>query len=89
MYVDFEPILAQKTAYTDPKTGIEFGTWAQGTGFTFGVALPSDALTTAADEYIGLLVSTGAAYVFECTLRHYFRDALGAGADFHMASPGR
>ncbi|KAK8020386.1 carbohydrate-binding module family 1 protein [Apiospora arundinis] len=53
-----EPILAQ-TAYTDPKTGIEFGTWTEGTGFTFGIALPNDALTAAADEYIGLLRCTG------------------------------
>lgn len=44
------------TPYTDPATGIEFGTWTPGTGFTFGLALPNDALTTDADEYIGLLV---------------------------------
>ncbi|KAK8114146.1 fungal cellulose binding domain-containing protein [Apiospora kogelbergensis] len=53
-----KPVLAQ-TAYTDPKTGIEFGTWTEGAGFTFGIALPNDALTIAANEYIGLLRCTG------------------------------
>ncbi|KAK3369187.1 cellobiose dehydrogenase-like protein [Lasiosphaeria ovina] len=48
--------------YTDSATGIIFDTWpvpnggsqTQG-GFTFGVALPSDALTTDASEFIGYL----------------------------------
>ncbi|EAW14611.1 cellobiose dehydrogenase [Aspergillus clavatus NRRL 1] len=48
------------TAYTDPGTGITFDTWtmpATGTtgGLTFGMALPSDALTTDATEFIGYL----------------------------------
>lgn len=52
--------------YTDPKTGITFDTWpvpdsssGSGTigGMTFGMALPSDALTTNANEFIGYLVS--------------------------------
>ncbi|CAJ2514064.1 Uu.00g021830.m01.CDS01 [Anthostomella pinea] len=55
------------TVYTDSGTGIVFDTWtvpdtaAGGTGvstwggLTFGVALPADALTTDADEFIGIL----------------------------------
>lgn len=57
--------------YTDPETGIVFNTWSatdgpiQGEGygsvslggFTFGMALPSDALTVDANEFIGYLVS--------------------------------
>nr|ADT70773.1 cellobiose dehydrogenase [Amesia atrobrunnea] len=57
--------LAQNNAavtFTDPDTGIVFNSWGlangapqtQG-GFTFGVALPSDALTTDATEFIGYL----------------------------------
>ncbi|KAI1081234.1 carbohydrate-binding module family 1 protein [Whalleya microplaca] len=47
------------TPYTDPDTGIEFGTWEEG-GLTIGIALPEDALSTDATEYIGLLrCSTG------------------------------
>ncbi|EAQ84608.1 hypothetical protein CHGG_08622 [Chaetomium globosum CBS 148.51] len=50
---------AQMTAgtYTDEKTGITFNTWeaTSGAAFTFGMALPADALTTDATEYIGLL----------------------------------
>ncbi|KAF3004614.1 hypothetical protein E8E14_008457 [Neopestalotiopsis sp. 37M] len=49
--------LAQ-TAYTDPKTGIQFSTWTQKGGYTYGVALPGDALTKDATEYIGLLRCT-------------------------------
>ncbi|KAI0133009.1 cellobiose dehydrogenase [Xylariales sp. AK1849] len=50
--------------YTDSETGITFDTWpvpnsSSGTGtvggLTFGMALPSDALTTDADEFIGYL----------------------------------
>ncbi|KAI0537135.1 cellobiose dehydrogenase [Xylaria digitata] len=45
--------------YTDPDTKIEFGTWVQG-DMTIGLALPSDALTTDATEYVGILkCSTG------------------------------
>ncbi|KAJ2987264.1 hypothetical protein NUW58_g4607 [Xylaria curta] len=44
-----EPIL-----YTDPGTGIEFGTWEQA-DMTIGMALPKDALTANATEFIGLL----------------------------------
>ncbi|KAI1332560.1 hypothetical protein F5Y16DRAFT_119294 [Xylariaceae sp. FL0255] len=40
--------------YTDPSTGIKLGTWVEG-NMTFGLALPSNALTTDASEYIGIL----------------------------------
>jgi cellobiose dehydrogenase (acceptor) len=50
---------AQMTAgtYTDEATGIKLNTWeaTSGAAFTFGLALPADALTTDATEYIGLL----------------------------------
>jgi cellobiose dehydrogenase (acceptor) len=48
-------------SYTDAETGIKFKTWsATGTTpFTFGLALPSDALTKDATEYIGLIVCYG------------------------------
>jgi cellobiose dehydrogenase (acceptor) len=50
---------AQMTAgtYTDEATGITLNTWTANSGgaFTFGMALPADALTTDATEYIGLL----------------------------------
>ncbi|ROW04606.1 hypothetical protein VPNG_07433 [Cytospora leucostoma] len=57
------PISAQSSTavvYTDPDTGIVFDTWTvpqsstNGT-WTFGTALPSDALTTDATEFIGYL----------------------------------
>ncbi|KAI1389821.1 uncharacterized protein F4822DRAFT_442940 [Hypoxylon trugodes] len=56
----FRACLAQDAVpYTDATTGIEFGTWAQGDQ-TFGLALPEDALTKDASEYIGILqCSTG------------------------------
>ncbi|KAI2625839.1 hypothetical protein GGR54DRAFT_654226 [Hypoxylon sp. NC1633] len=56
----FRSCLAQDAVpYTDPDTGIEFATWTQG-GQTIGMALPEDALTTDASEYIGILqCSTG------------------------------
>ncbi|EAU29442.1 hypothetical protein ATEG_09993 [Aspergillus terreus NIH2624] len=58
-----QPCLGQSgtpVVYTDPDTGIVFDTWKipAGTvtgGMTFGVALPSDALTTDATEFIGYL----------------------------------
>ncbi|KAI3326242.1 hypothetical protein HD806DRAFT_441044 [Xylariaceae sp. AK1471] len=43
--------------YTDPDTKIEFGTWVQG-DMTIGLSLPSDALTTDATEYVGMLKCT-------------------------------
>ncbi|OQE43613.1 hypothetical protein PENCOP_c003G01340 [Penicillium coprophilum] len=48
-------------AYTDPDTDITFDTWTVSEtlskgGFTFGIALPSDALTTDATEFIGYLL---------------------------------
>jgi cellobiose dehydrogenase (acceptor) len=45
--------------YTDAATGIKLSTWTatDGGAFTFGLALPPDALTKDATEYIGLLVS--------------------------------
>ncbi|ROV99124.1 hypothetical protein VMCG_06665 [Cytospora schulzeri] len=60
----FEPTWAQSATavvYTDPTTGIVFDSWTvpqsetNGT-WTFGAALPSDALTTDATEFIGYLV---------------------------------
>ncbi|KAL2015859.1 hypothetical protein VTK56DRAFT_4678 [Thermocarpiscus australiensis] len=53
---------SQPVTITDPGTGIIFNTWGfpngaaetQG-GFTFGVALPSDAFSTDASEFIGYL----------------------------------
>lgn len=48
--------LAQ-TPYTDPKTGIQFSTWTEDSGYTYGFALPGDALTKDSTEYIGILVS--------------------------------
>jgi len=66
---DLQPSAAQTadaSPYKDPATGIVFKTWSAGTGassgsgpFTFGMALPSDALTKDATEYIGLLVCFG------------------------------
>ncbi|KAL5361221.1 hypothetical protein BJX96DRAFT_185209 [Aspergillus floccosus] len=58
-----QPCLGQSgtpVVYTHPDTGIVFDTWKvpAGTvtkGMTFGVALPSDALTTDATEFIGYL----------------------------------
>jgi cellobiose dehydrogenase (acceptor) len=46
-------------SYTDAATGVKFKTWtAPGESlYTFGMALPEDALTKNATEYIGLLVS--------------------------------
>ncbi|KAF3022035.1 hypothetical protein E8E14_012745 [Neopestalotiopsis sp. 37M] len=46
--------------YTDPETGITFDTWpvpaaSSAGGMTFGMALPSDALTVNADEFVGYL----------------------------------
>ncbi|KAL2162456.1 hypothetical protein VTH06DRAFT_7369 [Thermothelomyces fergusii] len=43
--------------YTHEATGITFKTWtpSDGSTFTFGLALPGDALTNDATEYIGLL----------------------------------
>ncbi|KAL4883520.1 hypothetical protein BJY04DRAFT_226540 [Aspergillus karnatakaensis] len=48
------------TPYTDPDSGITFDTWtvaptSAAAGLTFGVALPSDALTTDATEFLGYL----------------------------------
>ncbi|KAL1840629.1 hypothetical protein VTJ49DRAFT_280 [Mycothermus thermophilus] len=50
--------VAQMTegAYTHQDTGITFKTWSgPGSQFTFGIALPPDALTKDATEYIGLI----------------------------------
>ncbi|KAL4807494.1 hypothetical protein BDV18DRAFT_135433 [Aspergillus unguis] len=63
------PSLAQSgdpTVYTDSDTGIVFNTWtveksSSAAGFTFGVALPEDALDTDADEFIGYLSCSSAA----------------------------
>ncbi|KAL2826704.1 hypothetical protein BDW59DRAFT_145062 [Aspergillus cavernicola] len=58
-----QPCLSQSNAptlYTDPDTGIVFDTWTVAPtvtsgGLTFGMALPEDALTTDATEFIGYL----------------------------------
>lgn len=66
-------------SYTDPATDIQFKTWStEGSSFTFGMALPSDALTTDATEYIGLIVSqeaarNGALRLHSIALRYYKR----------------
>lgn len=64
-----QPCAAQDpTMYKDVKTGIELGVWGYtpdvsdeddpGFGaYQFGMALPEDALTKDATEYIGVLVS--------------------------------
>ena len=56
------------STYTDKATGIQFGTWGflpnasdpdsipASAAFTFGMALPGDALDKDASEYIGILV---------------------------------
>ncbi|KAL2786733.1 hypothetical protein BJX66DRAFT_341861 [Aspergillus keveii] len=57
------PALTQSStpvAYTDADTGITFDTWtvaptSSAAGLTFGVALPEDALTSDASEFIGYL----------------------------------
>lgn len=45
---------------TDEETGVDFVTRTQerSSSFTFGIALPENALEEHADEYIGLLVCT-------------------------------
>ncbi|KAI8241346.1 Cellobiose dehydrogenase [Colletotrichum sp. SAR 10_96] len=48
------------TTYTDPTTGIIFSTWSATTaqtagGLTYGFALPQNALTVDANEYVGYL----------------------------------
>lgn len=55
-------------SYTDAKTGIKFSTWGvypnasdpdsvpATEAFTFGLALPGDALEKDSNEYIGILV---------------------------------
>lgn len=63
--LDVQNVIAQSSTavvYTDPETGITFDTWPVPStsttgGMTFGLALPSDALTTDADELVGYLVS--------------------------------
>jgi len=51
--------IAQNEAvlYKDQASGISFNTWSVD-GLTFGMALPSNALTTDATEFVGLLVSS-------------------------------
>jgi cellobiose dehydrogenase (acceptor) len=58
------------SSYTDKTTGIQFGTWGflpnasdpdsipASAAFTFGMALPGDALEKDANEYIGVLVGS-------------------------------
>ncbi|KAJ8123784.1 hypothetical protein ONZ43_g345 [Nemania bipapillata] len=61
--VSIRTCLAQDPVpYTDPGSGIEFGTWEQG-DMTIGMALPADALTKDATEFIGYLkCATGAGW---------------------------
>ncbi|KAK4186663.1 hypothetical protein QBC35DRAFT_464515 [Podospora australis] len=48
-------------AYTDASTGITFSVWDPSPGnVRFGMAVPSDALTVDADEFIGLLTCSSA-----------------------------
>ncbi|KAI9371138.1 hypothetical protein BJX61DRAFT_548470 [Aspergillus egyptiacus] len=60
--------------YTDPETGIVFSTWtvpssSSTAGLTFGVALPQDALTVDATEFLGFLsCNTSTAYTGWCGL---------------------
>jgi cellobiose dehydrogenase (acceptor) len=77
--------------YKDEKTGIEFGTWDYtpdasddddpGFGaYKFGMALPADAMTKDATEYIGILVSANhnpPSYASSASL------TLGAGMFHH------
>lgn len=44
------------TKLTDAGTGITFDTWTTGPGMKIGVALPQNALTVDANEFIGYLV---------------------------------
>jgi hypothetical protein len=48
--------------YTDAETGITLKTWtaADPAKYTFGLALPANALETDATEYIGILVGLNA-----------------------------
>ncbi len=68
-----QDLVSSHGTYTEPNTGITFYTSVQANGkiaggdgwgslvsdggFTFGIALPENALTVDADEYIGLIVS--------------------------------
>lgn len=61
--------------YTDQTSGIKFKTWTQGTEateaspFTFGLALPGDALTKNANEYLGILVCGSSTLTSSCADR--------------------
>lgn len=44
--------------HTDSLTNITFPTWSDGSGYTFGMVVPPEALTTDIYEYIGYLVSS-------------------------------
>lgn len=55
-----QPCLAQDPTFVTHESGIKFGTWSAAQSpnqaeFQFGMALPQDALTKDATEYIGLL----------------------------------
>ncbi|KAM7185807.1 hypothetical protein V8F33_012197 [Rhypophila sp. PSN 637] len=45
--------------YTDKASGIVFNTWAPSPSVTVGLALPSNALTTDATEFIGMITCQG------------------------------
>ncbi|KAL8416041.1 hypothetical protein RB596_006557 [Gaeumannomyces avenae] len=71
------PCLAQTPTFTTHESGVRFGTWAaqqspNQAAFTFGMALPENALTTDATEYIGLLrcARTSAAQTGWCGVSH-------------------
>jgi len=63
--------------FTDPQTGITFNTWGlpngspqtQG-GYTFGMALPEDAFSTDATEFIGYLVRAKSRVHHSCVCSH-------------------
>lgn len=83
------------TAYTDSKTNITFTTWSftDSGGMTYGMALPEDALTKDATEYIGILVSPLFRLPEKDMEANNFRsDAqtpVVAGVDCRMAHPAR
>ncbi|KAM7190445.1 hypothetical protein V8F20_009728 [Naviculisporaceae sp. PSN 640] len=55
-----QTVMAQDAIpYTDQASGIVFNTWAPSPQLTFGLTLPSNALTTDATEFIGMITCQG------------------------------
>jgi hypothetical protein len=97
------------SSYTDKLTGIQLATWGflpnatdpdsipASAAFTFGMALPGDALDKDANEYIGVLVSAGLAGngALKSPTDNYRRGAARlarrprAGVAFRMVSPDK